>query len=389
MKRRIAVALEYPLLQLGGVEALVQKLLKGLSECYEITLVSGDENGKEAIKSYADFIAGHIYWDKESVTHSSSKELAGKLKAAGVELAHFHFGGVYCWGARILGRCPVVACSLAGIPCVTTVHLVEPDFEGFCGPKKPFWFKAALWPGAWISRLHVLLTSQGEIAVSNHDMAQMQKWFNPWKKRISRLYHSRIEADKEREIELSHRDPVILSVGTIGPRKGQPYLIRAFAEIALLHPQWRLVIAGRASEDAVAEELRNEIAQSNLGERIVWTGALKDKEIVDLMYSASLFAMPSLQEGLGLSLQEALYRGCPAVGSKVGGIPELIDHERNGLLVSPGSVDELADALNRILSDNALRHQLAADARPSILRKEMTQEQMVANYRAVYDSILS
>ena len=97
--------------------------------------------------------------------------------------------------------------------------------------------------------------------------------------------------------------------------------------------------------------------------------------------------MPSLLEGLGLSLQEALFYGCACVGSRVGGIPELIDNGANGLLVSPGNADELAVALDRLISDAALRHRLRARAPSSILEKGMTAEQMVKNYEALYARI--
>lgn len=389
MKPRIAIALEYPLMQHGGVEVLVQGLLVGLANRYDIVLVSGDPNFQDIPKLYGDLIVDHVYWNAKAVSHSAARKLAERLRSEKVELVHFNFGGVYTWGGRLCGRCPVVACSRLGIPVLTTVHLVEATLEGFCGPQKPRWFKMALWPWAWLSRLYTLLHARQEIAVSDHDMNRMKRWFRPWSSRISRLYHSRIKEDHERSIDLSSREPILLSVGTIGPRKGQPFLIRAFARIAQAHPDWKLIIVGRASDDAVAQAMKEEIALAALGDRLVWTGPLSTEEIVDLMYRASLFGMPSLEEGLGLSLQEALYRGCPAVGSRVGGIPELIDDQSNGLLVPPGDVDKLASALDRVISDDSLRQRLAAEARPSVVRKEMTHHQMIENYRRVYDACLN
>ena len=285
-------------------------------------------------------------------------------------------------------RSPLLACARAGIPVMTTVHLVPPTFEGYCGHLKPFWFKLALWPGVWASRLQVLLHTRGEYAVSNHDARLMQRWYWPWRNRISRVYHSQLREEAERPLDLAARENIILSVGTVGPRKGQPILVRAFAQIADKHPDWRLLIAGRASSEADAKALREEIQRVNLGERVEWTGPISNEAIVDWMYRASVFAMPSLQEGLGLSLQEALYRGCLAVGSRAGGIPELIDHESNGLLVAPGSDTALAGALDRVLSDPAYRLRLASEARPSVLRKGMTQEKMIDNYRSLYEAIL-
>ena len=216
----------------------------------------------------------------------------------------------------------------------------------------------------------------------------MQRWYWPWRNRISRVYHSQLREEAERPLDLAARENIILSVGTVGPRKGQPILVRAFAQIADKHPDWRLLIAGRASSEADAKALREEIQRVNLGERVEWTGPISNEAIVDWMYRASVFAMPSLQEGLGLSLQEALYRGCLAVGSRAGGIPELIDHESNGLLVAPGSDTALAGALDRVLSDPAYRLRLASEARPSVLRKGMTQEKMIDNYRSLYEAIL-
>ncbi|MCX6966542.1 MAG: glycosyltransferase family 4 protein [Verrucomicrobia bacterium] len=388
MKRRIAIALEPPLMQHGGVEVLIQGLLEGLADHYEIVLVSGDSSPEEIPAPYRDFIVDHVYLQGCPVTYLAARKLAKELQAKNVELVHFNLGGVYTFGGRLWGRSPVVACSRLGIPTLTTVHLVEATLEGFCGPQKPRWFKRALWPFAWLSRLQTLLHAKQEIAVSCHDKERMQRWFRPWRDRISHLYHSRIKEENERPVHLSQREPILLSVGTIGLRKGQPFLIRAFARIAQAHPGWRLILVGRGS-DASTRIVQEEIAQAGLGDRLVWTGPLPTEEIVDLMYRASLFVMPSLEEGLGLSLQEALYRGCPAVGSRVGGIPELIDDQSNGLLVPPGDVEALAEALDTVLSDEVLRHRLAAQARPSVIRKEMTHPQMVENYRCIYDAWLT
>ena len=387
MKKRVALCLEYPLLQLGGVEVLVRNLLEGLQKHYEIVLVSGDAD-KAALGPYASCIIKHIPWPAPPRYGVDSPRLAKQLRDAGVQMAHFHFGGVFSWGTRLPFRSPILACIRAGIPVMTTLHLVPPTFEGYCGPLKPFGFKLALWPGVWASRLQTLLKTCGEYAVSNHDANLIRRWYWPWRHRLSRIYHSQLREEAERPLDLLNREKVILCVGTIGPRKGQPILVRAFARIAQKHPDWRLAIVGRASSETDVAALRASITQADLGSRVEWTGPISDAAIVDWMYRASLFAMPSLQEGLGLSLQEALYRGCPAIGSRVGGIPELIDHERNGLLVEPGSDEALAKGLDRVLSDDAYRLKLASEARPSVLRKGMTREKMIERHCSLYDAIL-
>jgi len=386
MKPRIALALECPLMQHGGVETLIRGLLLGLTPHYDITLVSADADRSAIPEPFASLISDQLFCDARSP--GSVKTLVEALCRREIELAHFHFGGVYTWNSRLYGRCPVVACVRAGIPTMTTVHLVQPTLEGFCGPAKPLWFKLALFPAAWASRFQVLRSALHEYAVSDHDKRLMQSAFFPMKERIGRIYHSRIDVTAERPLDLDHRDRTVLSVGTIGYRKGQPYLVRAFAKIAARHPDWKLLIVGRGDDGEYGQWFQREIQEAAMGDRLVWAGPLSDPEIVELMYRASLFVMPSLHEGLGLALQEALYRGCPAVGSRAGGIPELIDHESNGLLVPPIDVDALAAAMDRMLSDDGLRRKMAAEARPSIIRKGMTQAGMVETHQAVYDSIL-
>src|SRR5204863_5699795 len=131
------------------------------------------------------------------------------------------------------------------------------------------------------------------------------------------------------------------------------------------------------SESSLMAQIETVRTRSQLGERIRHVADLSDETIAELMRTSEIFAMPSLHEGLGLSLQEALFSGCACVGSKVGGIPELIDNGVNGLLVSPGNTEELAATLDRLMSDDALRQRLRARAPSSILEKGMTSGQMV------------
>ena len=107
------------------------------------------------------------------------------------------------------------------------------------------------------------------------------------------------------------------------------------------------------------------------------------------METGSIIALPLLQEGLGLSLQEALFHGCVGIGSRAGGIPELIDDGINGLLVPPGDVAALSSALDRLMSDSGLLERMRAQTRPSILRKGMTAAAMVQNYVELYQKLLS
>ena len=97
---------------------------------------------------------------------------------------------------------------------------------------------------------------------------------------------------------------------------------------------------------------------------------------------------PSLDEGFGISVIEAQAAGLPVVGSRVGGIPSLIRHEETGLLVESNNVDELADAIIRLLKDRALADRLGAAAREFVL-KYFSADLTVEKTEQVYQSVIS
>jgi glycosyltransferase involved in cell wall biosynthesis len=99
--------------------------------------------------------------------------------------------------------------------------------------------------------------------------------------------------------------------------------------------------------------------------------------------------MPSMHEGLGLSLQEALYYGCACLATRIGGIPDLIQEGDNGILVERANVDEMSAALKRLMSDDALRSRFRTRARASVLEKGMTAERMVARHEELYRALLT
>jgi glycosyltransferase involved in cell wall biosynthesis len=261
--------------------------------------------------------------------------------------------------------------------------------EEYIGSHRPLWIKLALFPLAWGAKCHTLSKTDLEFAVSRHDLDILQGCSGPLASRQRLIYHSAV-----RENEISpgppERQPVILCVGAIGPRKGQRILIEAFNRIAGQFVQWRLALVGRWEEQTpYSIQVRSAIDCSPFRDRIDVPGRVSHRELRQKLRESAIFAMPSLEEGLGLSLQEALLSGCPAIGSRTGGIPELIDHEVNGLLVPPGDPESLARALADLMENPSRRLQLGNHSRESVLRKGMTLEAMVRNYKAAYREVLN
>lgn len=383
-RKKIALCLEYPLALRGGVSVLVETLLEGLAERYEIVLVSGDAPDQIKTHPASAMIAGHIPWKLSDVSAQTSRALAEELAKRGVQLAHFHAGGNFGWGNRFPGACPIPYLSRLGVSTCSTVHLVVNILDGFCGPQKPLWFKLAMLPLAWVGKMQQLAHVRREIAVSQHDAGKLRQWYWPLRGKFTQMYHSRLRMES-RGGPVVAREPVVLNVGHIAWRKGQIVLAEAFAQVAPRHPEWKLSMPGAMLEMSTVEKIRAIAKAHRLEDRILLPGERADA--MELMKRAGIYVQPSYHEALGLALQEAMFYGCPSIGSRAGGIPELVEHERTGLLFEPGNSAQLAEALEKMMNDAALREKFGKAGAESIVQKGMTAEQMCAKHAELYESI--
>ena len=153
--------------------------------------------------------------------------------------------------------------------------------------------------------------------------------------------------------------PHILFLGRIGPRKGAFDLIAAFADLAPHYPDLRLTLAGDG-QTAEAREIAKALGLAHRINVLEWVDATTRAA---LLAQTSIYALPSHNEGLPMSVLEAMGAGLAVVTTPVGGIPDLITSGETGLLVPPGDIPALAAALTSLLDDPALRAQLGAAAR--------------------------
>ncbi len=127
---------------------------------------------------------------------------------------------------------------------------------------------------------------------------------------------------------------------------------------------------------------------AHMGSRIASFVPGARKDAMDFMNRAGIYVQPSYLEALGLALQEAMFTGCPSIGTRAGGIPELIDHERTGLLVPAGDAQAMARALERLIADNALRERFGRAGAADMMTRNMTEAHMISEYVQLYESIL-
>lgn len=171
----------------------------------------------------------------------------------------------------------------------------------------------------------------------------------------------------------------ILFVGTLEPRKNVERLVRAFERVAPRHPEARLVLVG--PEGWRGGPLARLLDESGVRERIELTGFLPAAELRARYEEADVFAYPSLYEGFGLPVLEAMEAGTAVLTSNVSSIPEVAGDA--AVLVDPRSVGEVASGLDRLLSDPSLRRDLARRGRERARRFtwEATAGATVESYR--------
>lgn len=154
--------------------------------------------------------------------------------------------------------------------------------------------------------------------------------------------------------------PRILFVGYLRPEKGVGYLVEAFEKLRRTRPLKLTLVGGSDRKTGVEAEWLQRVRRSEFADDFTITGMLDfGKPLFDLYRSHDMYVLPSLSEGTPRTLVEARAFGCPVVATRAGGIPSSVEHEVNGLLVNPRSAEELATAMNRILTDDRLRAKLS------------------------------
>jgi glycosyltransferase involved in cell wall biosynthesis len=178
--------------------------------------------------------------------------------------------------------------------------------------------------------------------------------------------------------------PTALFVGVLERYKAVDVLADAWRIAAPRVPGATLQLVGRG---ALAEVPRALVA--DLPAQTSWTESLTAPQVARALDDATVLVLPSRSEGLGRVVVEAFCRGRGVVGSRVGGIPDLVEDGENGLLVPPGNAPALADALVRVLSDPALAERLGAAGRAAVEPWLATPEEYARRIRELVEVVTS
>lgn len=238
------------------------------------------------------------------------------------------------------------------------------------------WFKKKF---PWLIKPLMILINKSDTitAISTHTHGELQ---NIIKKKIEIIPFS--AAVPERQISISDEN-IILFVGRLVERKGIKYLIKAFADIQNEVPH-KLIIIGDGPERLELEDL---VSRLGVRSRVHLTGWISADEKLQYYEKCSFFVLPAVYdkhgdtEALGVVMIEAMSCEKPVIASNVGGITDIVQDKINGLLVPPGDVSALAQAIVKLATNNALREEMGKKAKKSIDER--------FNWDKIIDSLIS
>ncbi|WP_044561242.1 glycosyltransferase [Azospirillum sp. B4] len=296
--------------------------------------------------------------------------LAGRRPA----LIHAHFGvdGVY---ALPLAR-------RLGIPLVTTFHGFDATLSTAAFLLSPAWLNYPLFRGQ--------LARQGDLFLCVSAFIRERVLAMGFPAERTRVHYIGVDSQAVQPRDPAEETPTILHVARLVEMKGTEYLIRAFALLADRHPAVRLDIIGDGPLRASLQKLAGSLG---LGERVRFHGARPHAEVLPHMRRAAMLMLPSVYtatgrvEGLGMVLLEAAATGIPVVGSRVGGIPEVVIDGRTGLLAPEREPEALAAHMETLLQDRDLRHRMGAQARAHV-EACFDIHRQTAELEDLYDGVL-
>jgi glycosyltransferase involved in cell wall biosynthesis len=308
--------------------------------------------------------------------------LPALLRREGADVVHTHL-----FSANIIGR---LAARAVRLPVVSSLH--DADYEpavlqGNPGltPWKQGLLQHADRLAAWVSRANL-------VAVSEYvaDSARRRLVLGASRVEVvyngvdTSIFHPNVKDERRRVREalgLSASTRVVISIGRMIPTKGQGTLLEAVRLLLDRAIDVHVLLAGEGQWRSRYEALARDLG---LQGRAIFLGDRADIPV--LIGAADVLALPSLHEGFGLALIEALACGVPVVASRTGPMPELVRDGETGLLIDAGSATELAASLAVILLDDDRRRRMGAVGREDAVAR-FSLPRMVRQLEAVYERV--
>lgn len=355
-------------LNIGGIGNYILSLSGALKKKGIIALVAS--SGGDLEEEFKSEDVAHKYLDIKTKFEFGPKVLRAVfnlcriIKDEGVDIVHAH--------TRVSQVAALLACRITGIPYVTTCH------------------------GFFKKRLRGVFDTWGQkvIAISDAVKNHLEMDLGVAPGRIELVY-SGVDIDKfskdypADEVSRTKKSLglrgsfVVGTISRLSPVKGQRFLIEAAPSVISKKPGVEFIIVGSGPEEA---RLKDMVKSLRLEDAVHFlSSSPRTSKFLSVM---DVFILPSVKEGLGMALLEALASGKACVASDVGGVADIIKDGTSGLLVNVGDVDEIAVAILRLLNDSALRNRLGENGR-ILVKDKFSLNSMADKISDLYKNVLA
>lgn len=357
MKKTVCMVVQNKMVK-GGIAAVISGYYGSeLEEKYHICYVESYMDGGKFVKLLKGFI-GYCVFAKTLILNKP-------------ELVHIHSS----FGPSFYRKLPFIyMASWAKVPVINHIH--GADFEAFyrgASEKKKRLVKRVY------NKCHTLIALSEE-----------------WKDRLSEI----VPADKitvienysvlkqEAAAEKMNRpsNHTVLFLGELGKRKGCYDIPDIILETAKQVPDVRFVLAGAGSkEDEMA--IRKMLQKKNVANHVIFPGWIRGDERERWLNDADLFLLPSYNEGMPMSILDAMGYGLPIISTNVGGIPKIVHDGENGICCNPGDINTMTEGIIELLTDDQKRYE-ASKASIDFVRKSYSLESHIEKLETLYEEVI-
>ena len=192
------------------------------------------------------------------------------------------------------------------------------------------------------------------------------------------LYLDNATRDLRKELNIPNHVPLVGFVGRLNVQKGISYLLEAFDNIAKENSRVQFLVAG---DGDLKDEMISFAKEKGFYKRLTFTGFRKD--IANVMRTIDILVLPSLWEGFGIVLIEAMAAKKPCITTQISSMPEIVGHNVTGLVVPPKDIKSLTSAMLKLINDEQLAKQMGENGRKLVMEK-FSLDKMIEDYEQLF-----
>lgn len=363
----------------GGVEAVVLYLLQGLQRFpdLQISVITLTARGSQKRIAQHGRVTVHYLpratWPSRLSYLGNIRNLKKEIRSLKPDLVHAHIAGEYAEAA-----------AASGLPWVLTLHgirFLEASLQsGLVNRYREWFIKREEYHAVKRARYVISISPFIQSTFAGQLSGEIFNIENPIDEVFFKLPQQEAEPGR------------ILFAGRLIGRKNVHVLLQAFAELQRRFPHATLRLAGsgqhsRAYTENYVQSLKDFVTEAGLEQTVTFLGEIDEQRILEEYRKCCMLVLPSILETAPMVILQAMAAGKPVVSSDAGGSRFLVEHGRTGFIVPIGSVDALAQALGRLLGDDALAQEMGQQA-VQVARARFHVDVVAAQTKQVYHCVL-